>query len=45
MITFADKKFDANGRLVDPDARKFLGQLLENLVSLTRKLQRKEEHP
>jgi chromate reductase len=45
IVTFADKKFDANGKLVDPDARKFLQQLLENLVSLTRKLQRREEHP
>jgi chromate reductase len=45
IVTFAEKKFDANGRLVDPDARKFLQQLLENLVSLTKRLQGREEHP
>jgi chromate reductase len=44
IVTFAEKKFDARGRLVDPDARKFLQQLLENLVSLTRRLQTKDEH-
>lgn len=42
IVTFAEKKFDANGKLVDPDSRKFLSQLLQNLVSLTRKLRRKE---
>jgi chromate reductase len=39
IVTFAEKKFDADGKLTDPDARKFLQQLLNNLVELTRKLQ------
>ena len=43
LVSFAERKFDADGRLLDPDAKKFLRELLENLVSLTRKLQRGRE--
>jgi chromate reductase len=38
LVTFAQDKFDANGRLVDENTQKFLRQLLENLVSWTRRL-------
>jgi chromate reductase len=30
--------FDANGKLLDDNTKKFLGQLLENLAKWTRKL-------
>jgi chromate reductase len=45
FVTFAPQKFDASGRLIDQDSRKFLAQLLENLVRWTRRLKRqgKEE--
>jgi chromate reductase len=43
LVSFADRKFDANGKLVDPDARMFLQKLLGNLVTLTRKLQPRRE--
>ena len=39
-VTFAQDKFDANGRLVDENAKKFLGQLLGNLVNWTRQLRK-----
>jgi chromate reductase, NAD(P)H dehydrogenase (quinone) len=38
IVTFAQDKFDANGKLLDDNTKKFLGQLLENLVKWTRKL-------
>lgn len=44
IVTFAEKKFDASGKLIDPDARSYLQQLLVNLVSLTRKLQPRKEY-
>ena len=36
IVAFAERKFDVGGRLVDPDARRFLRQLLDNLVALAR---------
>ena len=38
IVTFAQDKFDANGKLLDDNSKKFLGQLLENLAKWTRKL-------
>jgi chromate reductase, NAD(P)H dehydrogenase (quinone) len=38
IVTFAQDKFDANGKLLDDNTKKFLGQLLENLAKWTRKL-------
>jgi chromate reductase, NAD(P)H dehydrogenase (quinone) len=38
IVTFAQDKFDANGKLLDNNTKKFLGQLLENLAKWTRKL-------
>ena len=38
IMTFAQDKFDANGKLLDDNTKKFLGQLLENLANWTRKL-------
>ncbi len=38
VVNFAQQKFDANDNLVDQDTRKFLGQLLQNLVNWTRRL-------
>ena len=38
IVNFAQQKFDANGNLVDQNTRKFLGQLLQNLVNWTRRL-------
>jgi chromate reductase len=38
IVTFAQDKFDANGKLVDGNTKKFLKQLLENLANWTRKL-------
>ncbi|MDG6928615.1 MAG: NAD(P)H-dependent oxidoreductase [Nitrososphaerota archaeon] len=37
MVTFAPKKFDAQGNLLDEDARKFARQLLANLVDAARR--------
>jgi len=42
VVNFAQQKFDANDTLVDQDTRKFLGQLLQNLVNWTRRLKGKE---
>lgn len=42
VVNFAQQKFDANGNLVDQDTRKFLGQLLQNLVNWTRRLKEEE---
>ncbi len=41
IVTLAQNKFDANGKLIDEDANKFLKQLLENLVTWTRRLKGK----
>jgi chromate reductase, NAD(P)H dehydrogenase (quinone) len=38
IVPFAQDKFDANGKLLDYNTKKFLGQLLENLANWTRKL-------
>ena len=38
IVTFAQDKFDANGKLVDENTRKFLRQLLQNLANWTRRL-------
>ena len=38
IVTFAQDKFDANGKLVDDNTRKFLTQLLQNLANWTRRL-------
>jgi chromate reductase len=38
IVTFADKKFDANGRLTDETARKLITSLLAALAELARKL-------
>jgi chromate reductase, NAD(P)H dehydrogenase (quinone) len=38
IVTFAQDKFDANGKLVDDNTKKLLRQLLENLLNWTRKL-------
>jgi chromate reductase len=38
MLSFAQDKFDENGRLTDENAKKFLRQLLQNLVYWTRAL-------
>jgi chromate reductase, NAD(P)H dehydrogenase (quinone) len=38
IVTFAQEKFDANGKLVDENTRKFLAQLLQNLANWTRRL-------
>jgi chromate reductase, NAD(P)H dehydrogenase (quinone) len=42
VVNFAQQKFDVNGNLVDQDARKFLGQLLQNLVNWTKRLKVEE---
>lgn len=38
IVTFAQDKFDTNGNLTDEDTKKFLIQLLQNLVDWTKKL-------
>jgi chromate reductase len=38
IVTFAQNKFDANGKLIDENTNKFLKQLLENLANWTRRL-------
>jgi chromate reductase len=40
MVTFAEDKFDANGNLVDPNTKKYVTQLLQNLANWTRRLKR-----
>ena len=37
-VSYADKKFDARGRLTDKEAKEKLGSLLEGLVNLTKRL-------
>ena len=41
MISFADKSFDASGRLTDEMTRKLIAELLVNLQNWTRQLQAK----
>jgi chromate reductase len=38
IVTFAQDKFDANGKLIDDNTSKFLKQLLQNLANWTRRL-------
>ena len=38
IVPFAQDKFDANGKLLDDNTKKFLEQLLHNLANWTRKL-------
>jgi chromate reductase len=38
IVPFAQNKFDASGNLVDENTKKFLAQLLQNLVHWTRRL-------
>lgn len=38
FVTFAPQKFDAQGRFIDPDGRKYLASLLTTLVDWTRRL-------
>ena len=40
IVTFAQNKFDANGKLTDEDTRRFLKQLLENLANWTKRLRK-----
>jgi chromate reductase, NAD(P)H dehydrogenase (quinone) len=40
VVTFAHDKFDPNGKLVDENTKKFLRQLLQNLVDWTRQLRK-----
>ena len=41
IVTFAQNKFDTNGKLIDENTSKFLKQLLENLANWTRRLRGK----
>jgi len=41
IVPFASQKIDENGRVTDETTRKFIRELLENLVDWTRKLKRK----
>ena len=41
IVPFAQEKFDATGRLLDENTKKFLTQLLQNLANWTRRLTRK----
>lgn len=38
IVTFAQNKFDANGKLIDENTSKFLKQLLQSLANWTRRL-------
>ena len=40
IVTFAQDKFDANGKLIDENTQKYLRQLLQNLVNWTRQLKK-----
>jgi len=35
MVTFAQDKFNADGKLVDENTKKYLSQLLQNLAKWT----------
>jgi chromate reductase, NAD(P)H dehydrogenase (quinone) len=41
ILPFAQDKFDANGKLTDENAKKFLRQLLQNLADWIKRLQYK----
>jgi chromate reductase len=41
MVPYADDKIDEKGRVTDEETREKVSQLLESLVNLTRRLQRK----
>jgi chromate reductase len=41
IVTFAPKKFDDKGRLIDEETKEHIKKLLENLVVLTIKLKKK----
>jgi len=41
IVTFAREKIDEDGRLKDETSRKFIKELLENLVTWTRRLRKK----
>ena len=38
IVTFAHDKFDEDGKLLDDNTKKFLGQLLQNLANWARRL-------
>ena len=40
IVTFAQDKFDTNGKLIDENTQKYLRQLLQNLVNWTRQLKK-----
>jgi chromate reductase, NAD(P)H dehydrogenase (quinone) len=40
VVTFTQDKFDSSGKLVDENTKKFLRQLLQNLVDWTRQLRK-----
>ena len=40
MIAQADKRFDAAGNLIEEQAKEFIRQLLQNLATWTRHLQK-----
>ncbi len=40
IVTFAQDKFDSSGKLVDENTKKFLRQLLQNLIDWTRQLRK-----
>ena len=40
IVTFAQNKFDSNGKLTDEDTKRFLKQLLENLAIWTKRLRK-----
>ena len=40
IVNFAQNKFDSNGNLIDEDTRRFLKQLLQNLVIWTKRLRK-----
>jgi chromate reductase len=41
IVPFAREKFDATGRLLDENTKKFLTQLFQNIVNWTRRLTKK----
>jgi len=43
MVAFAQDKVDSNGRVTDEKTRKRIKELLENLVSWTRRTRLSEE--
>lgn len=44
IVTFAQDKFDENGKLLDDNTKKFLGQLLQNLANWARKMEGREKN-